>query len=1844
MSKRRKEIEELLNKLNYHSFKAADMASLDTREKKPKNISLAEMKQIWKGELAKVGFSSKEFLSSLPSLAFLSELEKNKDKKLEENQEIQKVQKIQEKLKSENINFSLAIDTVKDATWYLSQYKLKLDYTKIISQAIEFAIGKTTHRDIVLATNKLIKDGFLISLSLDKSDTIFVTKELIETEKTIMELVDNSKNKWTNFALKHDGANIAFTASDEIKKHAFAILQSKHRVSLVDSGKSGNKELIASILELAESSGKTVRVLSPNRLIANDINENITRRKPNNLWQWLISLGKPEVGESVAGFIHKYKEEVELPTFLLRLKQGKDVVVVNNTETLGCNYIRTLLELTEKSNAKVILLRDTTDKRYFGAGNPIETLNQAGIERFKTPELENIEKLEKTPDTPSPRTIPELKIVKDNNKRILQLAKEYALRENKENKENKNSENTIILVGSKEQLKATNEAIRKELRQHGKISGLEYSVLVLNPVYMSKPEAILAHKYHQNMVIRFYGGVPNDWNVGYCDREANTLKLVRGNQRTVWNPKKQHDKENKGNTVKYGVFKKETLRIAKGDKLIATGNMYDLGIKSGIKFTVGEVNGNSIELLHDTGKANNNTKEPKTIKVNKVNKISLDKLKNKNSHFQYDYATTLNRSLKNPVANVIADFKAYLLDKPTIDELTKRAKETLTIFTNDGEVAKKRFSHIPVKITATEMLLSTSETVPSTDVTIKNTLNNKTITEIKHELEKAIGVLRDQYAFGSQDERKAVEFAIEKITSRNAGFDYRDLAKEALEYALEELISKQNKEVTLEDIKKIIEEKRVSGELIMGEHPDDGIKWTTKEALELERSITNNLKKGANKLTPLVDPKNLKIPTEVETGTVNLTKDQKNAISLITTTKDQYVIVQGYAGTGKTAMFAEVHKILKEEKSNNNNNKDNENNKKEKTKILGLAPNHKAVKELKAIGIKAQTLKSFLIAQKTQERIERNRTEQEKQERQAGQLDIGDKIHKNTKINILDNKLVILDEFSMVPNEDLFRFTEIVNNSKAHVVYSGDTDQHLPIGSGKPIDNAQKGRILKTVFLKEIVRQKNPNIKEAVTSTINKNYAYALDKIEQDNPQNYIERIKPSILYGENVENGKNGEKSHMEGLNQADLDFEFFKNLQKSIIEIDNNELKPDEKKEKTLEKMVAEDFLTRTPEIRDKTVIIVHANDDRKVITEYIRIGLKKQGFIGKTGILVNCLTAKGFTSAEHKSLKSYGTGDVIKLVNKYYNVVEVDVEAKSLLLKDGSGKTRHFYPEKEVDKYNMELYSHTKEELAIGDVIRLTKTDKKRGLFANFEYRVKEINDKQAVLESKDKEKSQITLNHRKLKDSHWDYAQTVTGYGVQGASKEYAIDFEVSYRKFLANVRSFYIGISRAISHLVIYTDNKAKFLKQLLRNPGNKYSALEVVGELKEKETPNIERNIQDIKNIKKIEKQINADFYSVKETKLTLENQAEAVVKNLLGEPNNKLSSSTEWRYGNKGSLVINMASNKRGLWYNFETGESGNLIRLLQKELGLNFPQVLKYASDRFGGFLSQDHILPTKINKDQTQLVNKDSSKNTEANIEKNIEKNKTSEYAQKLAKESLPISGTIVEKYLKEHRGIKSIEGEDIRYHPKVFTGKNEKQKYLPAMLSIGRDKDGNIQCVQATYLDPKTANKADLDVKKRTYASPSGVLVSLERQEQESIEPDTNENNKSSNNNKSNKNDKKNKISFIAEGVETGLSVKDAVGGMKNTKNSEVVVTLGKSNFTSIDPQSIGDKVVFCLDNDGQKTFTDSTIHKAAERLIGFGKEVFIAIPGKINDKKDKNNESNRNTEKNEESKKKRKNGF
>jgi len=375
--------------------------------------------------------------------------------------------------------------------------------------------------------------------------------------------------------------------------------------------------------------------------------------------------------------------------------------------------------------------------------------------------------------------------------------------------------------------------------------------------------------------------------------------------------------------------------------------------------------------------------------------------------------------------------------------------------------------------------------------------------------------------------------------------------------------------------------------------------------------------------------------------------------------------------------------------------------------------------------------------------------------------------------------------------------------------------------------------------------------------------------------------------------------------------------------------------------------------------------------------------------------------------------------------------------------------------------------------------------------------------------------------------------------------------------------------------MLYTDNFNR-LKQQLRRVPEKTSALESLDRIKTN-TKQSKQAANESHATRETKAESNKPTYDVVSIVQNLSMNAERVVESLLGEPNQSLSSNREYRYGTKGSLSFCLQGEKRGTWYNFESGEKGNLLHLIQSTLKLNFTQSLEYAA---------------KLTGDDLKVLIKQTPKKDEATKSNKPDNSSTRDYARQLAMESVPVQGTLAEKYLKEIRAIHDISGHDIRFHPKVWTHKSEPLKYRPAFLSIARDKDTQIQAVEAVYLDEKTAQKAVMDIKaKKSFGIKKNACVVI------------------------NEGHGRDAVTYIAEGIETGLSVRDAV------KSERVIATLGKGNFRTIDPSMLTDKVVFCVDNDGKPITGDSVILDSVKRMISHGKTVEVVVPkhqGDFND--------------------------
>lgn len=79
----------------------------------------------------------------------------------------------------------------------------------------------------------------------------------------------------------------------------------------------------------------------------------------------------------------------------------------------------------------------------------------------------------------------------------------------------------------------------------------------------------------------------------------------------------------------------------------------------------------------------------------------------------------------------------------------------------------------------------------------------------------------------------------------------------------------------------------------------------------------------------------------------------------------------------------------------------------------------------------------------------------------------------------------------------------------------------------------------------------------------------------------------------------------------------------------------------------------------------------------------------------------------------------------------------------------------------------------------------------------------------------------------------------------------------------------------------------------------------------------------------------------------------EAVAKHLLGEPNRALSSKTEMRFGNRGSMSVDL---DKGTWYDNEAGEGGGVLALVKRQTGLTNGRAVGFIKEDIGIHIEDD------------------------------------------------------------------------------------------------------------------------------------------------------------------------------------------------------------------------------------------------------------------------------------------------
>jgi len=178
-----------------------------------------------------------------------------------------------------------------------------------------------------------------------------------------------------------------------------------------------------------------------------------------------------------------------------------------------------------------------------------------------------------------------------------------------------------------------------------------------------------------------------------------------------------------------------------------------------------------------------------------------------------------------------------------------------------------------------------------------------------------------------------------------------------------------------------------------------------------------------------------------------LNPSQLQAVDEILLSREKIVGLDGVAGAGKTTALAVIR----------------EGAELDGYRVEGFAPTSRAAQKLGDAGIETSTLQKHLA--------------------RGHQPDTGEK------------RLYVLDESSLASTRQLHQFIERIH-PKDRVLLVGDRRQHEAVEAGRPFAQLQDAG-MKTVKLEEIVRQKDPELKQVVEQLARGHVQEAIQNLDQ---------------------------------------------------------------------------------------------------------------------------------------------------------------------------------------------------------------------------------------------------------------------------------------------------------------------------------------------------------------------------------------------------------------------------------------------------------------------------------------------------------------------------------------------------------------------------------------------------------------------------------------------------------------------------------------------------------------------------------------------------------------------------
>lgn len=366
---------------------------------------------------------------------------------------------------------------------------------------------------------------------------------------------------------------------------------------------------------------------------------------------------------------------------------------------------------------------------------------------------------------------------------------------------------------------------------------------------------------------------------------------------------------------------------------------------------------------------------------------------------------------------------------------------------------------------------------------------------------------------------------------------------------------------------------------------------------------------------------------------------------------------------------------------------------------------------------------------------------------------------KNERFEVNSRTVLVIDEAAVVPTRQMEKLMKMAEKVGARVVMMGDKDQTKAIESGKPMHQLQDTG-MSTAKMGDILRQENPHLRKA-------------------------------------VELAADGAGSQALHVLRTKLD---------AVVEVSDSQ-------ERYVK--IAKAYSGLNSLQQQETLIVTGTNESRRKINALVHDQL---GLAGK-GIEYSLLARVDTTQAQRRSARFYQPGDVLQpergyrvglVAGQQYIVRSVDNQKNRLVVENlVTKKQLEFNPSRAT---RLSVYELVKQEVSVGDWIRITRNDAKKDLANGERYKVLQTSSRKIKIGEVNKN-GQVT---RKIvleggmqsKPLHFDLAYATTAHSAQGLSETGAILNQETYSRTTKS-DVFYVGISRARQWVQVFTDDIQK---------------------------------------------------------------------------------------------------------------------------------------------------------------------------------------------------------------------------------------------------------------------------------------------------------------------------------------------------------------------------------------------------------------------------------------------------